>query len=104
MRLRGTISGALADLTLLQSCSGRHCVKKGLKSIQMWSAAAVDNFYLVGDFTKQKYLASMEGALFSGKLGAEAIVEVHFRDFHLSWMFVCSPSFLVFCLIDSSQN
>lgn len=37
---------------------------------------AVDNFYLVGDFTKQKYLASMEGALFSGKLGAEAIVEV----------------------------
>lgn len=31
---------------------------------------------MVGDYTKQKYLASMEGALFSGKLGAEAIVEV----------------------------
>ncbi len=37
---------------------------------------AVSNFYMVGDYTKQKYLASMEGALFSGKLGAEAIVEV----------------------------
>ena len=37
---------------------------------------AVSNFYMVGDYTKQKYLASMEGALFSGKLGAKAIVEV----------------------------
>ena len=36
----------------------------------------VSNFYLVGDYTKQKYLASMEGALLSGKLGAKAIVEV----------------------------
>jgi uncharacterized protein with NAD-binding domain and iron-sulfur cluster len=35
----------------------------------------ISNFYMVGDYTKQKYLASMEGALFSGKLGAEAIVE-----------------------------
>lgn len=35
----------------------------------------VSNFYLAGDYTKQKYLASMEGAIFSGKLAAEAIVE-----------------------------
>lgn len=35
----------------------------------------LSNFYMVGDYTKQKYLASMEGALFSGKLGAQAIVE-----------------------------
>ena len=31
---------------------------------------------MVGDYTKQRYLASMEGALFSGKLGAKAVVEV----------------------------
>ena len=35
----------------------------------------LSNFYLAGDYTKQKYLASMEGAIFSGKLAAEAIVE-----------------------------
>ncbi|KAK9804186.1 hypothetical protein WJX73_010396 [Symbiochloris irregularis] len=35
----------------------------------------ISNFYMVGDYTKQKYLASMEGALLSGKLGAKAIVE-----------------------------
>lgn len=29
------------------------------------------NFYLAGDYTKQKYLASMEGAVFSGKLCTE---------------------------------
>jgi 15-cis-phytoene desaturase len=35
----------------------------------------ISNFYLAGCFTKQKYLASMEGAVFSGKLAAEAIVD-----------------------------
>ena len=33
----------------------------------------IDNFFLAGDYTMQKYLASMEGAVLSGKLCAEAI-------------------------------
>jgi hypothetical protein len=36
----------------------------------------INNFYMAGDFTKQKYLASMEGAVLSGKLCAKAIVQV----------------------------
>jgi 15-cis-phytoene desaturase len=35
----------------------------------------VSNFYLAGDFTMQQYLGSMEGAVLSGKLAAQAIVE-----------------------------
>ncbi|KAF5729631.1 phytoene desaturase [Tripterygium wilfordii] len=35
----------------------------------------IDGFYLAGDFTKQKYLASMEGAVLSGKLCAQAITQ-----------------------------
>lgn len=35
----------------------------------------VPNLYLAGDYTKQRYLASMEGAVFSGKLCAQAIAE-----------------------------
>jgi 15-cis-phytoene desaturase len=35
----------------------------------------VKNFYLAGDYTKQRYLASMEGAVYSGKLCAQAIAE-----------------------------
>lgn len=38
----------------------------------------IDGFYLAGDYTKQKYLASMEGAVLSGKLCVQAIVQVHF--------------------------
>ncbi|GFZ08171.1 phytoene desaturase 3 [Actinidia rufa] len=35
----------------------------------------IQGFYLAGDYTKQKYLASMEGAVLSGKLCAQAIVK-----------------------------
>ncbi|KAL4024038.1 hypothetical protein IC575_017811 [Cucumis melo] len=35
----------------------------------------IEGFYLAGDYTKQKYLASMEGAILSGKLCAQAIVK-----------------------------
>lgn len=33
----------------------------------------IENFYLTGDYTMQRYLASMEGAVLSGKLTAQAI-------------------------------
>ncbi len=33
----------------------------------------IKNFFLTGDYTMQRYLASMEGAVFSGKLTAQAI-------------------------------
>ncbi|KAJ6941338.1 hypothetical protein NC651_007199 [Populus alba x Populus x berolinensis] len=35
----------------------------------------IEGFYLSGDYTKQKYLASMEGVVLSGKLCAQAIVQ-----------------------------
>lgn len=35
----------------------------------------ISNFYLSGDYTKQRYLASMEGAIFSGKLCATEIAK-----------------------------
>jgi 15-cis-phytoene desaturase len=35
----------------------------------------ITNFYLAGDFTMQRYLGSMEGAVLSGKLAAQVIDE-----------------------------
>jgi 15-cis-phytoene desaturase len=35
----------------------------------------IANFYLAGDYTMQRYLASMEGAVLSGKLTAQAICD-----------------------------
>jgi 15-cis-phytoene desaturase len=37
----------------------------------------IANFYLTGDYTMQRYLASMEGAVLSGKLTAQAISVAH---------------------------
>jgi 15-cis-phytoene desaturase len=37
----------------------------------------IANFYLAGDYTMQKYLGSMEGAVLSGKLAAGAIASDH---------------------------
>ena len=35
----------------------------------------ISNFVMAGDFTSQKFLGSMEGAVLSGKLAAEVIVD-----------------------------
>ena len=53
------------------------------------------NFYLSGDYTKQKYLASMEGAVLSGKLAAKAIAEV---------TALSSPLLLAECLLCSVRD
>src|SRR4029077_7507047 len=37
-------------------------------------ATPVPNFYLCGDYTRQEYLASMEGAALSGKRAAQRIL------------------------------
>ncbi|DBB16928.1 TPA: securin [Trebouxia sp. C0006] len=47
----------------------------GCEAIRPTQRSPFSNFYLAGDYTKQKYLASMEGAVFSGKLCTEAILE-----------------------------
>ncbi|NDH43650.1 MAG: hypothetical protein EBX62_07415, partial [Betaproteobacteria bacterium] len=36
-------------------------------------ATPIANFFLAGDYTMQRYLASMEGAVLSGKLCAAAV-------------------------------
>ncbi len=40
----------------------------------------ISNFYLTGDYTMQQYLASMEGAVLSGKLTAQAIAETNSNE------------------------
>ncbi|KAL0443496.1 UNVERIFIED_CONTAM: 15-cis-phytoene desaturase, chloroplastic/chromoplastic [Sesamum latifolium] len=47
----------------------------GSEACRPLQKSPIEGFYLAGDYTKQKYLASMEGAVLSGKLCAQAIVE-----------------------------
>lgn len=48
--------------------------EKGLESSRPPQKTPIENFFLAGDYTKQMYLASMEGAVLSGKLAATEIV------------------------------
>ncbi len=43
----------------------------------------IPNFYLTGDYTMQRYLASMEGAVLSGKLTAQAIARSQESEFKI---------------------
>jgi 15-cis-phytoene desaturase len=45
----------------------------GCQALRPTQATPVPNFFLAGDYTLQRYLASMEGAVLSGKLCAQAI-------------------------------
>ena len=60
------------------------------------AAAGLGIVSLAGDFTKQRYLASMEGAVFSGKLATEAIIEVLllscFVSSYCCWRLPCACS------------
>lgn len=63
-----TVCRLNTSLLLLLTLSTRCCPRSPSQR------TPIKNFFLAGDFTKQKYLASMEGAIFSGKLAAEQIV------------------------------
>jgi 15-cis-phytoene desaturase len=45
----------------------------GCQQLRPAQASPIANFFLAGDYTGQRYLASMEGAVLSGKLCAQAI-------------------------------
>ena len=47
----------------------------GCEAMRPTQASPIQNFIMAGDFSKQKYLASMEGAILSGQLAAKVIAE-----------------------------
>lgn len=47
----------------------------GCQQLRPGQKSPISNFFMAGDYTMQRYLASMEGAVLSGKLCAQAISE-----------------------------
>jgi 15-cis-phytoene desaturase len=45
----------------------------GCQQLRPDQTSPIPNFFLAGDYTMQRYLASMEGAVLSGKLCAQAV-------------------------------
>ena len=52
----------------------------GCQELRPSQRSPIKNFFLAGDYTMQKYLASMEGAVLSGKLCAETIDKEYSKD------------------------
>ena len=47
----------------------------GCEASRPTQRSPISNFFVAGDFSKQKYLASMEGAILSGVLAAKAVAD-----------------------------
>ena len=47
----------------------------GCEALRPTQVTPIENFFLAGSYTKQRYLGSMEGAVLSGKLAARAIAD-----------------------------
>jgi phytoene desaturase len=64
----------LLKSTLVRIPQSVYRARPGHDQYRPEQATPVPNFYLCGDYTRQEYLASMEGAVLSGKRVAERIV------------------------------
>lgn len=59
----------------------------GCEAMRPSQTSPIPNFFMAGDFTKQKYLASMEGAILSGQLAAKAVAETNLvREKSADWV------------------
>jgi len=52
----------------------------GCEDMRPTQVSPIPNFFMAGDFSKQRYLASMEGAVLSGQLAAKAVAETILKN------------------------
>ena len=75
----GARQAKLLKSTVVRIPQSVYRARPGMDRYRPDQATPVSNFYLCGDYTKQDYLASMEGAVLSGKRVAERINECQAR-------------------------
>lgn len=70
--------GSLAQVvkfTIVRTPTSVYETLPGCEKDRPTQTSPIPNFFVAGDFSKQKYLASMEGAILSGVLAAEAVAD-----------------------------
>ncbi|KAI2506046.1 flavin containing amine oxidoreductase [Fragilaria crotonensis] len=70
--------GSLAKVTkftIVRTPTSVYETLPGCEALRPTQTSPISNFFMAGDFSKQKYLASMEGAVLSGQLAAKAVAE-----------------------------
>ena len=78
MHFEGNNKAVLRKYKVVKTPQSVYKAVPGCQDLRPSQLTPIKNFFLTGDFTMQKYLASMEGAVLSGKLTAEAISRNNF--------------------------
>ncbi|KAJ8908106.1 hypothetical protein NDN08_008201 [Rhodosorus marinus] len=71
--LKATDRAKLLKSKVVKTPRSVYKTTKGLEQYRPTQKTPIQNMFLAGDYTKQMYLASMEGAVLSGKLAAQEI-------------------------------
>jgi 15-cis-phytoene desaturase len=75
--LTGDSPAKLRKYKVVKTPRSVYTASPGCQDYKPTQATPVANFYVAGSYTKQMYLGSMEGAVLSGKLAAQAIDQAH---------------------------
>ncbi len=73
MHFSGEDQAKLRKYKVIKTPQSVYKAVPGCQDLRPDQTTPISNFFLTGDYTMQKYLASMEGAVLSGKLCAEKI-------------------------------
>jgi len=65
--------------TLVKTATSVYETLPGCEAMRPTQISPIPNFIMAGDFSKQKYLASMEGAILIGQLAAKAVQDLDFE-------------------------
>jgi 15-cis-phytoene desaturase len=75
--LTGDNPAKLRKYKVVKTPRSVYTASPGTQAYKPTQATPIANFYVAGSYTKQMYLGSMEGAVLSGKLAAQAIDHAH---------------------------
>jgi 15-cis-phytoene desaturase len=75
--LTGNNPAKLRKYKVVKTPRSVYTAAPGTQAFKPTQATPIANFYVAGSYTKQMYLGSMEGAVLSGKLAAQAIDRAH---------------------------
>ena len=73
MHFSGENQAKLRKYKVIKTPKSVYKAVPGCQDLRPDQKTPIRNFFLTGDYTMQKYLASMEGAVLSGKICAEKI-------------------------------
>jgi 15-cis-phytoene desaturase len=75
--LTGDNPAKLRKYKVVKTPRSVYTASPGTQAYKPTQETPIANFYVAGSYTKQMYLGSMEGAVLSGKLAAQAIDQAH---------------------------